>query len=184
MTKIEELITSLQLHGDRFPWEKESCDRTISWIREHGESAFVKANLEWHITASLIVINEAKDKILLMLHKKLQLWIWFGGHCDWEIDIKSVAIREFHEESWIIEEPEIFPSIFHVDIHDIPLDMKWTPPHKHFDILFLATISEDIPLSRQESEVDDIGWFTLDEALEKNNEHLMQCAITKIRKLK
>ena len=55
-----------------------------------------------------------------MLHKKLQLWLQFGGHADGEIDIKNVAIREFHEESGIQIEPMIIDEIFNVDIHDIP----------------------------------------------------------------
>jgi hypothetical protein len=48
------------------------------------------------------------------------------------------------------------------DIHDIPLDKKGTPPHKHFDIMYLGTIPEDTPFSRQELEVDDIRWFDID----------------------
>jgi hypothetical protein len=48
------------------------------------------------------------------------------------------------------------------DIHDIPLDKKGTPPHKHFDIVYLGIIPEGTPFSRQESEVDDIKWFDID----------------------
>jgi hypothetical protein len=48
------------------------------------------------------------------------------------------------------------------DIHDIPLDKKGTPPHKHFDIMYLGIIPEDTVFSRQEAEVDDIKWFDID----------------------
>lgn len=68
-------------------------------------------------------------------------------------------------------------------MHDVLVDSKGRPAHKHFDILYLGTIPEDTLFSRQESEVDDIKWFTLDEALTMNNEHLMSSAISKIRKL-
>gem|GEM_PF-5806568 len=53
------------------------------------------------------------------------------------MDVKNVAIREFHEESGISLEPFVFHGIFNIDIHDIPLDKKGTPPHKHMDILYL-----------------------------------------------
>jgi len=86
----------------------------------------------------------------------------FGWHCDGEIDVKNVAIREFHEESGIAVEPTIIWDIFMADIHDIPLDKKGTPPHKHFDIVYLGIIPEGTPFSRQESEVDDIKWFDID----------------------
>lgn len=180
---LDQLITELRIHAEKNPDEKDASHTIIDWIEKHGEFAFVKANLEGHLTASLIVMNEQRDKMLLMLHKKLQLWVWFGGHCDGDIDVKNVAIREFHEESGSIQVPYVFPDIFHVDIHDIPWDSKWRPPHKHFDILFLAIISETVPLCRQENEVDDIGWFTLDEVIERNPEPLMHSIIGKIRKL-
>lgn len=180
---LTSLIASLHHHAEIFPTEKIACDRTIAWIEQYGEFAFVKANHEWHVTATLMVLNEKKDKMLLMLHKKLQLWVGFGGHCDGEIDARSVAIREFHEESGSMQAPYVFPEIFHVDVHDIPVDAKWTPPHMHFDVLFLASISDDTPLSRQEKEVDDIGWFTFDEVIGKNPEPLMQAMVQKIRNL-
>jgi len=183
MKKIEELITSLQSHGDRFPEEKQACDRTISWIHEHGEFALVKPNLAWHLTASLLITNVERTRVLLMFHKKLQFWVQFRGHCDGDIDVRNVAIREFHEESGIDIEPIISDAIFNVDIHAIPVDKKWTPPHFHYDILFLWTIPEDTPFSRQESEVDDIRWFDIDWIEKYIVEKRMLGMIGKIRQL-
>ena len=57
----------------------------------------------------MIITNPEKTKVLLMLHKKFQRWQQFGGHCDGEIDVRNVAIREFHEESGITLEPELYP---------------------------------------------------------------------------
>lgn len=131
----------------------------------------------------MIITNPERTKVLLMLHKKFQRWQQFGGHCDGEIDVRSVAIREFHEESGILLEPEIFPGILNVDVHSVPIDKKGTPPHLHLDLLYLGSIPEDTPFTRQESEVDDIRWFTLDEAIQENPEHLMTEAIRKIRNL-
>lgn len=118
-----------------------------------------------------------------MLHKKFQRWQQFGGHCDGEIDVRNVAIREFHEESGIQTEPEMSDTIFHVDVLDVPLDAKGRPAHSHFDILYLGTIPEDTVFTRQESEVDDIKWFTLDEALLVNDERLMNQCIAKIKNI-
>jgi 8-oxo-dGTP pyrophosphatase MutT (NUDIX family) len=55
----------------------------------------------------MMITNPERTKVLLMLHKKFQRWQQFGGHCDGETDVRSVAIREFHEESDILAEPEI-----------------------------------------------------------------------------
>ncbi len=177
------LITSLRNHILSFPEDREDAEKVIAWIEQYWELAFVKANLEGHLTGSMIITNPDRTKVLLMLHKKFQRWQQFGGHCDGEVDVRSVAIREFHEESGISREPEIFPWILHVDVHNVPVDKKGTPPHLHLDLLYLGSITEDTPFTRQESEVDDIRWFTLDEALQMNNEHLMSSAIRKIRNL-
>ena len=125
-----------------------------------------------------------------MLHKKFQRWQQFGGHCDWSIDTLAVAIREFHEESGIIEEPEIFSysekgelPIFDVDIHEISADAKGRPEHRHYDVRFLGIISDTVSLDRQIAEVDDIRWFDL-EWIEKyiEEENLMRM-IEKIKNM-
>lgn len=84
----------------------------------------MKDNLAGHITASMFITNPERTKLLLMLHKKFQRWQQFGGHCDGEIDVRIVALREFHEESGILDEPEMSDAIFHVDVHDVPIDAK------------------------------------------------------------
>lgn len=156
-----DLISSLHQHGEKFPSEQDFCIQIIDWIQRYEEFAFVKDNLEGHLTGSMVITNPARTKVLLMLHKKFQRWQQFGGHCDGEIDARNVAIREFHEESGIDIEPEIIGDIFLVDIHDVPLDAKWRPPHYHFDLMYLGIIDESTPFSRQVAEVDDIRWFDI-----------------------
>lgn len=158
---IPELITSIEEYKETHQAYSKVADDVILWIEKYNNFAFVKENLEWHITGSLLITNLEKTKVLLMLHKKLWLWVQFWWHCDGEVNVKNVAIREFHEESGITIDPFVFYGIFNIDIHDIPVDKKWTPPHKHMDILYLWMIPEDTPFSRQESEVDDIRWFDI-----------------------
>lgn len=159
---IPSLISSLEQHAQDCPLEKLYTDQTIDWIREYGEFAFVKDNMSWHITGSMLITNTEKTKVLLMFHKKLQFWVQFGGHCDGETDVLAVAIREFHEESGIEIDPVVSAGIFDIHVHDIPVDAKWTPSHIHHDVLYLGTIPEDTPFARQESEVDDIRWFDIE----------------------
>ena len=180
---IDQLIQSILLHAERFPSEADSAKRIIEWIEQYQEFAFMKDNLAWHITASMLITNPERTKVLLMLHKKFQRWQQFGWYCDGEIDVRSVALREFHEESGIVVEPEFSDAIFHVDVFDVPVDAKGRPAHFHFDILYLGIIPEDAAFNQQESEVDDIRWFSLDEALLVNDERLMRQCITKIKNI-
>ncbi|NRH20446.1 NUDIX domain-containing protein [Candidatus Gracilibacteria bacterium] len=181
------LISTLQSYGDDFPDEKNISDRISEWIQTYGEFAFVKENLEGHITASILITNPSRTRVLLMFHKRFQTWSQFGGHCDGEIDTKSVALREFHEESGILEDPDIIGDIFSLQIWDVAERTSSTgmfqPDHQHYDILYLASIPEDIPFSRQEDEVDDIQWFDI-EGIEKYiGEKRMLDMIRKIKTL-
>lgn len=180
---FQQLIVNLKSHSENFPSEKDSCNKIIWLIEEFGELAFHNQNWAGHITASCLVMNPERTKILLMKHKKFQKWLQFWGHSDGDIDTLATAIREFHEESGITIEPNMIPGFFNVDIHDIPADLKWRPPHHHYDILYLATIPEDTPFVRQESEVDDIRWFDIVWIEEYVGEKRMLDMIEKIQKL-
>ncbi len=144
---------------------------------------FQNQNWGGHITGSLLITNSEKTKVLLMLHKKFQKWLQFGGHSDWDSDTLATATREFREESGIEIEPEIIGGIFDVDIHDIPADLKWRPTHQHYDILYLASIPEDTPFAMQIEEVDDIRWFSIDTLSEYVGEKRMLDMMEKIKTL-
>lgn len=125
-----------------------------------------------------------------MFHKKLQRWLQFWWHSDGETNVLETAIREFHEESGILIEPEIFSygmsdiPIFDIDIHDIPKDLKWRPPHKHYDIRFLGIIPDDTSFSMQITEVDDMKWFDVEGIEQYLEEWGLIRMIEKVRTLK
>lgn len=179
---ISSLIDSLDRHWKTFPLEQLACERIIAWIGQYGEFAFARDNLAWHLTWSMLITNPERTKVLLMLHKKFQRWQQFGGHCDGETDVFAVASREFHEESGIDIDPERVGDIFLVDVHNISVDLKGTPAHYHFDIMYLGIIDESVLFSRQESEVDDIRWFDI-QGIENYLEWDMVDRIMKIRSL-
>ncbi len=181
---IPSLISSLEQYAEDFPLEKLYTQKTINWIREYGDFSFVKDNMRGHITGSMLITNTQKTKVLLMFHKKLQFWVQFGGHCDGETDVLAVAIREFHEESGIDIDPLIYDGIFDMHVHSIPVDRKWTPAHIHHDILYLASIAEDIPFTQQESEVDDIRWFDIEWIEKYIAEERMLYMMEKIKQLR
>jgi hypothetical protein len=129
---LQTLIRSLAEYKSMFPMEIGRVDRIELLINTCVGKAF--HNYHWddgHITASMLITNPERSKVLLMLHKKLGRWLQFGGHSDDSPDTLSTAMREFHEESGITDEPEIFSyfdkdflPIFDIDIHTIPADLK------------------------------------------------------------
>lgn len=178
----ENLIHSLWEHGKKFKEEEITAKEIVDWIEQYGDFAFVRENLSGHITGSMMIVNPEHTKVLLMFHHKLQMWTQFGGHCDGEINIRNVAIREFHEESGIILEPKIIGNIFDVDIHSIPA-RKNEPEHYHFDILYLWEVSESVEMQKEEGKVEDLRWVYIDDITQFSNEPKILRVMEKIRNL-
>ncbi len=78
--------------------EQEYKEKIITFIKNN-ENCFFRSNSKGHITASAWVINRNRNKILLMLDKKLHLWVQLGCHTDGESDVALVAFKETCNES-------------------------------------------------------------------------------------
>ena len=142
----------------------------IQKFLEHEEKCFERENLPGHVTASSFVVNPERTHTLLMHHKKLNEWVQFGGHCDGDTDVLYVATKELEEESGIRNAKLVTPKIFDIAIPHVP-QHKNVPAHLHYDIRFLFEVPFDATIVKQEEEVNDIQWFTLDEA--KKYQHFL-----------
>lgn len=110
--------------------------RMLDLIDRHPEDAHRRSCLEGHLTASVLMWDSTHAKVLLHHHRKLGLWLQFGGHCDGDANLLGCAWRELVEESGI--EPEwISPIPVDLDIHPIPAHGE-EPRHLHYDVRFLA----------------------------------------------
>ncbi|MEL6429820.1 MAG: NUDIX hydrolase [Planctomycetota bacterium] len=107
-----------------------------AFLAARGAIALTRASLDGHLTASCLLWSAARDAVLLHHHKKLDLWLQFGGHCDGEGDLGAVALRETIEESGI-EPTWISPAPVDFDVHGIPA-RPGEPAHDHLDVRYLA----------------------------------------------
>lgn len=113
-----------------------------------------------HFTASCFLVNKQNSKFLLMLHRKLNIWLQPGGHCDGDEDVLRVAIKEAVEETGIINIEPISSEIFDIDIHLIPKRGE-EPEHYHYDIRFMLQVkSDENYVLNHESK--DMNWFCAD----------------------
>ena len=118
-----------------------------------------------HFTASCMLLNSDSTKFLLLHHKKLNIWLQPGGHCDGCEDTLSVAIKEALEETSLESVVPVHESIFDLDIHQIP-EFRGVPSHYHFDIRFLLKSNGDNQLQICD-EVNDLKWVGFDEDLDE-----------------
>ena len=113
-----------------------------------------------HLTASALVVNEDRSRVMLHHHAKLNRWLQFGGHCDGDANLPAVSLRESIEESGV-PDLSIDPEIIDIDIHTIP-QRKKVPEHLHLDIRFMVMASDHSqPMKSDESL--EVCWYDVSE---------------------
>ncbi|MGW1670091.1 NUDIX hydrolase [Streptomyces sp. NPDC002324] len=115
-----------------------------------------KACGDGHITASGLVIDPERGRVLLTLHRKLRMWLQMGGHCEpGDGTLAGSALREATEESGIAG-LTLLPG------GPVRLDRHHTPCAWHLDVQYAALA----PVGAVEAISDeslDLRWFAYDE---------------------
>ncbi|WP_155060721.1 NUDIX hydrolase [Streptomyces blattellae] len=111
-----------------------------------------KACKDGHITASAMVIDPSRERVLLTLHKKLRMWLQMGGHCEpADETLAAAALREATEESGVAG-LALLPG------GPVRLDRHHTPCAWHLDVQYTAVA----PAGAVEAISDeslDLRWF-------------------------
>ncbi len=156
--QLQSLRAALLRYRDRYPREAKTVGRFLDLLAE-GAPAFTRGHLPGHLTASAVIVDPAREHILLTHHRKLGIWVQLGGHADGEIDLYQAAVREAQEESGIAEfrTPLGKQTILDVDIHPIP-SIGSEPEHLHFDVRFLLVADPADPIVVSE-ESHDVKWI-------------------------
>ncbi|MCT9009677.1 NUDIX hydrolase [Streptomyces sp. NPDC054766] len=114
-----------------------------------------------HLTASALVIDPSRGRVLLTLHRKLRMWLQMGGHCEQDDStLAGAALREATEESGI-EGLTLLPGgPATLDRHAIP-----APCHWHLDVQYAALAPADAVEAISDESLD-LRWFAYDEVAE------------------
>lgn len=127
-------------------------------------------------TATAYTVHE--NKVLLIHHKKMGVWLPPGGHVDPNELPTQTAIRETKEETGyeieIISPHQIlefdFPNAsslplpFQSSLEKIPANAK-QEAHEHIDLIYLGKLVGGAMLVKKD-EVLGVKWFSLQELLE------------------
>jgi 8-oxo-dGTP pyrophosphatase MutT (NUDIX family) len=143
-------------------------------------AAFARAHfVPGHFTASAFVLSPQRDALLLILHKKLGLWLQPGGHVEPDdTSLGAAARREVQEEVGIELPADSEPALFDVDVHRIP-PHKLDPAHEHFDVryCFVAPRLE----FEASSEVVRAEWVALAGIERRTSDESVLRAVEKLR---
>lgn len=108
-----------------------------------------------HITASTLVMDESRERVLLTLHPKVGRWLQLGGHIEPDdASLRAAAQREAIEESGI-EAVTISVAPLRLDRHPVPCGGAM---NEHLDVQFLGLVP-DGSRAVMSAESDDLRWF-------------------------
>jgi 8-oxo-dGTP pyrophosphatase MutT (NUDIX family) len=132
-----------------------------------------------HFTASAFVLSPERDALLLILHKKLGLWLQPGGHVEpSDVTLAAAARREVAEEVGADLEPALQDPLFDIDIHGIP-SFRGKPAHEHFDVRFCFQARSR--LFTASDEVVRAQWVPLSQLAEVTSDRSVLRAALKLR---
>ena len=109
-----------------------------------------------HVTASAVVLAPTRSAVLLVLHKKVGLWLQPGGHVDDDDpSLAAAALREATEETGVAG-LVVDPGPLLLDRHPAPCGVE-----HHLDVQFLVRASNRAtPICSEESL--DVRWWPVD----------------------
>jgi hypothetical protein len=140
--------------------EEVASKRAMIQFVQNNPRCFERTLEEGHITGSAWLLSKDGSQALLTHHRKLDMWLQLGGHCDGDHDVLRVAIKEAQEESGIMQIAPVSEDIFDIDIHLIPANKKETA-HYHYDVRFLLQVMSDEKLVISH-ESKELRWISKD----------------------
>ncbi len=110
-----------------------------------------------HITASMLVVSGDRSKVLLSLHRKYEIWVQFGGHCEpTDATLADAALREATEESGITGLRPLGAVPVQLSTHEVRCG-PMQPAH-HLDVRYVSVAPTGAEALVSEESIE-IGWF-------------------------
>lgn len=136
-----------------------------------------------HLTASSMIFNKERTKVLMAYHNIYDSWAWTGGHSDGEADGLATALKEAREETGIQTLCVLCPQTIALDILEVKRHIKrgkFISSHLHLNLAYVFEADEEETLHICEGENSNVGWIPLDELEEKVSEKHMLPVYRKI----
>jgi 8-oxo-dGTP pyrophosphatase MutT (NUDIX family) len=153
----------VSLHDDAvlvlksYEGQEELRQAYLDHLSEHPDGTW-KSCSSGHVTASALVIDPTRGRVLLTLHRKLQMWLQMGGHCEpGDATLAAAALREATEESGIAGLTLMPGGPVTLDRHAIPAPCNW-----HLDVQYAALAPADAVEAISDESLD-LRWFGYDE---------------------
>ncbi|GGP52816.1 NUDIX hydrolase [Streptomyces melanogenes] len=156
MSLYEDAVLTLKAYEDQPKLRRTYLDH----LSAHPDGMW-KACQAGHLTASALVIAPERGQVLLTLHRKLNMWLQMGGHCEpQDVSLTAAALREAAEESGVSGLTLLPGGPVRLDRHPIPSPCNW-----HLDVQY-AALAPAGAVEAISDESLDLRWFGYDEVAE------------------
>ncbi|MDT9680795.1 NUDIX hydrolase [Streptomyces sp. TRM76323] len=151
MSLHADAVLVLKEYGDQEELRRTYLDHLSAY-----EDAMWRSCAAGHLTASALVVDPERGRVLLTLHRKLRMWLQMGGHCEpGDRTMAEAALREATEESGI-------PGLTLLPGGPVRLDRHSTPCAWHLDVQY-AAVAPPGAVEAISDESLDLRWFAYDD---------------------
>lgn len=144
---------------------EESEKREILTLMDReGDRLLLRECSYAHMTASSVIVNRNRTKMLMAFHKIYQSWAWTGGHADGDGDFEAVARREAQEETGIQNLKKLGAGAASLEVLPVWAHQKhgqMVASHLHLNISYLFEADDTLPLRIAEDENSAVGWIPI-----------------------
>jgi 8-oxo-dGTP pyrophosphatase MutT (NUDIX family) len=157
--------------------------RYLSFLDTHPVDAASRDLRSGHLTASTVLLDHDRRRVLLTLHPLAGQWYQLGGHVEpADGSLAAAAAREAAEES----------GIDGLSVSTTPIGLDWHPtrcrdgagaiaPSSHLDVEYLSVAPAGAE-HRRSAESLDLAWFDLD-ALPEGADDVVRALVDRVRRL-
>ncbi|MBW5426114.1 NUDIX domain-containing protein [Streptomyces sp. BG9H] len=165
MSLYDDTVLVLKKYED----QPELRQAYLDHLSAHGEAGMWKACTAGHVTASALVVDPSRGRVLLTLHRKLRMWLQMGGHCEpGDTSLALAALREATEESGVPGLTLLPGGPVRLDRHPIP-----GPCTQHLDVQYAALAPSDAVEAISDESLD-LRWFAYDEVADVADESVVR----------
>ncbi len=133
----------------------------------------MKNDLDKHFTASALVLNEER-KVLLLYHKKLNVWLYPGGHVENNETPDETVVREVLEETGLkveivgekdssLTDKEADVTVLYKPYVVLCELINGKSPHYHIDLIYKCRAKDFSNIEYNKDEAKGIDFFGKEE---------------------